>query len=1747
MAEPTENRSERDDRLEKLLAEYVRAEDAGQPLDREQFVAEHPELAGELRSFLRNRDALRRLADPLLTAAETPTIGLEGIGLAPGKIRYLGDYELLEEIARGGMGVVYKARQVSLNRVVAVKMILAGQLADDSAVQRFRQEAEAAASLDHPAIVPIYEVGQHAGQHYFAMGYVPGSSLAARLAAGPLPAREAAELVRQVAEAVQFAHERGIIHRDLKPANILLDKEGRPRVTDFGLAKRTAAGHSLTETGQVLGTPGYMPPEQVQAKEIGPGADVYALGAILYALLTGRPPFVSATPMETMLQVLNADPAPPRALNPSVPRDLDTIVMKCLEKRPTWRYATAQELADELSRFLAGESIRARRPGIVEQGARWLGKQKRSVSLAIGVAVATVVVVIGTFAGTAAYRKSLEGKLGLNTEHARLVAEIADSDGRPVLPPFTIPTQQPVVLPAGEYVLRASGKELLSEDFQVRIDRGHTLQFPLSLAFQSLWPPAEIAGTFYIVPSTVGQAAALFDLHQKGVRLSAPTLKQELWSRTFDPLDDAKLKAIPTFRWNWQYQDTMYSSGFGQYDFRPQLLKPCPDLDGDKLGDIVLACRHQPVVIALGTNKGDTLWAYAPPEIAKIDDVLQKQDASGGGFRTGTIVGEPLVVPDLDGDGTVDLIVAAVLAIPDLLNDEVHPQRLLDAVSGKTGKRIWSHPLPDEWFAIEKGGVLPRAAAWLARIRGSGGGHRVHHPYGNAFRDNYQHSISGDAVAIPYMPQLLNVNRVEVLCCVAGSRVVLLDPRSGAERGTAQPVGFFPNVAPRLVRTATESALLLMQNLADEQAGPKYQVQSLSNYKPHALWLWSPSGGEAIGQHAPLLAHYDKDTRDHQPRPKWPLVADLNGDGQDEVLTANGTSLDQPAGYYHTPSSRAWGAVSLLAKAPGKPPVWTRRLETVDQQIDQFTVGPDINADGWRDLFAANIFSRGMNSGFVYVDAISGQTGEILWSSGQPFDMQGRSQIDSELIGELCWWSETRLVVPVIQGENGRSRGLFVFAARDGELLHNSPDLVPAEILDGDGDGVDDLFCYAPANPARADQGGRLLSFRGTAEVAWRHIGGTWQAGDDYDGDGSEDAISGAVEYVYGGQMVAARSGIDGRSLFQAAADGAVWAGAGVVPLAADLNGDGVHDFLAEDHQRGGDGETPFLHAFSGKTGRELWQPTVGAGSVGQTYLAEAHDLDRDQRPELIYIGELSFAGPGGTAPSYTATPLWLVVVEGNTGKLRWKQQLHTQAATNPQEALSLPVAYADLNGDGTEDVVVPGVREKGQYPELRAYHGQTGDLLWDPVPLPGDGGWKGMFVVNHLPRAVTADLDGDGHLEILVQDSFLPTELATRDLTKAERTDPAGGYTGEAANRSSRVLVLDGRTGQEKWHIDIPTGGIGEQTHDGGGIMTRYRSRPLVVRRGKDKPPALCVWLFAPDWQKPVATLILLDTSGNELWRVSANLKIGNRYFRAFVHDLTGDGVDEIVFVDGESLHALDATTHETLWKQPILGGGTEILSIEPATDKTPAQVVVAFNRQVLGLAGPTGKLLWSCAGLPVELSPVPDTKAQLLRDLGGKCPHRVLLTSGTGETSCFVATPAVDSPMRPRPMPATTQPAKRDPRFARPLPWGTDDVYASDPLARPLFMLHGALLSLVLVVFPVYLLYHLAWKRRYSLGTFLLFPVAVGLAIVVLRIPIERIPGSSPSESRFQAVALALPGLFGIALLIYWLIRGRWIRASL
>ncbi|MBN1908918.1 MAG: serine/threonine protein kinase [Pirellulales bacterium] len=385
MSEPRE-----DEPHFEALDTYVRRLHAGELPDREALLRAHPELSSALDCL----EVLERFAPEVAEGEDEPEADSSpSWPVRPEAGGDFGPYELLCEIGRGGMGVVYKARQKALDRTVAIKMILAGYVGSDEHLARFRAEAKAAAKLRHPHIVHIHEVGQIHGQHFYAMEFVDGVSLARRIEEGPMEIDAAVRLIVTVARAVDDLHQEGIIHRDLKPSNILLDSQDRPYVSDFGLAKVFAGDSAATATGVIAGTPSYMSPEQARGRtaDVGPAADIYGLGAILYELLTGRAPFREDNPLETVMQVLSREPMLPRVLNPKVPRNLQVICLKCLSKSPEDRYASAGALADDLERFLRGEPLEARPPDFKARLLRWTRRQPALASrLAVLVVLYTV-------------------------------------------------------------------------------------------------------------------------------------------------------------------------------------------------------------------------------------------------------------------------------------------------------------------------------------------------------------------------------------------------------------------------------------------------------------------------------------------------------------------------------------------------------------------------------------------------------------------------------------------------------------------------------------------------------------------------------------------------------------------------------------------------------------------------------------------------------------------------------------------------------------------------------------------------------------------------------------------------------------------------------------------------------------------------------------------------------------------------------------------------------------------------------------------------------------------------------------------------------------------------------------------------------------------------------------------------------------------------------------------------------------
>jgi len=684
-------------RVDAIIADYLRAVDAGQAPDRGELLARHPNLADELRSFFAGHDQAQRLATPP-APADAPTLAPGEAPSSPpllGTVRYFGDYELLEEIARGGMGVVYRARQVSLNRIVALKMILSGQLAGEDDVKRFRLEAQTAAALQHPNIVAIHEVGAHDGQHYFSMDFVEGRSLADLVRDNPLPPEQAARWVRTVAEAIQYAHQRGVLHRDLKPSNVLIDSFGQPRVTDFGLAKRMASPgcqpgeNALTATGAVVGTPSYMPPEQASADRgaMGPASDVYSLGAVLYELVTGRPPFRAATPLDTLLQVLEAEPAPPRLLNPAVGRDLETIILKCLQKEPVRRYASAQDLADDLGALLEGRPIKARRPGLAERALRWTQTQRRGAVLIVLTATASALLLVSGIVGWNGYAESQMGSLDVSSDGLPFRVEVLDDEGRPVIEPFLTATpglvdSARVMLPAGDFDLCLSAPQARGETYRLLVQPGDEHYYELSPKPRRLWEPLRLKDEFAEAIDAGGRADVVL-VGKTGLRrLSGATLEPvKDWGP--GPLGESEVGRRPEFDWS-----QVLARDGGQ---RPWLVQPAPVVDGDRL--LIWASRSSPSLLAVSGKTGRLLWWHRarptlPPGIEEAQAAPFPRDQSN--LRRGKVIAEPIVVPI---DGVPHLIATFATEGEVYVGAAGEPEEWLEAINVRTGQRRWPYSL----------------------------------------------------------------------------------------------------------------------------------------------------------------------------------------------------------------------------------------------------------------------------------------------------------------------------------------------------------------------------------------------------------------------------------------------------------------------------------------------------------------------------------------------------------------------------------------------------------------------------------------------------------------------------------------------------------------------------------------------------------------------------------------------------------------------------------------------------------------------------------------------------------------------------------------------------------------------------------------------------------------------------------------------------------------------------------------------
>jgi outer membrane protein assembly factor BamB len=1470
--------------LASILDNYMAALQAGRAPDRRLLVHSHPKLATELEACLAGIEFIHQATGP---ATDLPAT--------------LGEFRIIRELGRGGMGVVYKAEQTSLRRVVALKVLRFGVVADQEAMQRFQREAETVARLHHTNIVPIFAVGCERGVHYYAMQYIAGRSLADVLAESqrsgkPLPCDEVAAWGLQAAEALAHAHQRGVIHRDIKPSNLLLDGDGVVWLTDFGLAKRMDEA-TLTVYGALMGTPRYMSPEQAASLQqpVDRRTDIYSLGATLYELATARPLFGPAEPQLVIAQILTEEPARPRQLRAGVPRDLETVILTCLAKEPLKRYQTAQALVSDLWAVIEGRPIRARRTPVVERIVRYVRQRRKTLTGAGVGAAAMVLLMAGALVGWRYYADWWLGRVELTSDGPPLAAEVLPETGsdQPITDPFDVGARAVITLPAGDYRLRVRGAGLLSQIYKVAFHRGETRAHHLTLSDNRL------LGAEDIPFSPVSEALILTAGKADFVEWNGKTLIRRDGSTGKLVWDAAR----PEKPWPFA-RDPLAALGrlcrFGDLNRPGTLMRTAPDIDSDGTGDLVWAIHGTPSLLAVSGKDGSVLWTFS----ADLDNSTQTA-VPDGGIRSGQVMGVPAIA-DIDRDGTADLIAefavldnpiglvsqpgtpAGTAALPEKI---LFARRTVCAVSGRSGKPLWKRSIDASPVDLNQ--------------------------------ETLAHGV--DYIFQPKGPFVAVGNATSQMS---------LDPATGRVTTPALDLGFTP-VGP--IQYADLDGDGFMEVVALDRSKRPVEEPLIAP----TLVAFSMARGDRLWARK-IDAWYT-------PKPAvavrdWPLATHLDNDGRAEIVVPDLAHNPETLGPYGWPRFRG---IRMLDGATGEPrwdcPLWPDTSGFSDGLIHMLTA-PDLDADGVLDVVVVSRYSgrRPYDAGVgqlpepsrIYVDAVSGKGGYRLWHWRTEL-----TNADTTPVGSAFWWGLgsdgwPMLALPIggKQEAGGDPNYRFfppdppvvhLLGAATGIEEHTVPGLTSPKAADLTGDGLTDLWGAVD---------GKLVAIRADPAEAWRALDGL-HATADFDGDGISDLMSNDFEAPpiwplrsVDRQTALARSGRDGRLLWQTQLDtwekrvhGSVRTrGYHFMALAlpgGDLDGDGVADVVVKKRVAPPPGKTDDtlpLEAFSGRTGKWLWStamsPTVGArGLAGRDIEGiDAHACNPGGSPDVLLVYDLWFH------PSRLPGPIdrhcRLARISGRDGHVVWDVLL-----AEYQGGANRPIGFlheiADLDGNGDYEIVVLLL--------AKATAGTTSPELRVLSLMDGRTRWAHAFDPNAVasPAFAVGDIDGNGGPDVVVSEN-----------------------PRKSASAATEVTALLGQSGKPLWSW---RGGTDRDEPDD---VPRLHLGNFDGTGRRD----VCISFADAPGRRRVA---ILDALGRE--RSDYGVEKGSLP-GLWVADLDGDGHDELLFHDGSSLRACRRDFSE-LWSLPTREAVRELL---PGAQGRAATVVINPS---LGIDGATGHPMWT------------------------------------------------------------------------------------------------------------------------------------------------------------------------------------------
>ena len=1227
-----ENPDASEARLAGILDDYLAKLEAGQAVDQEAFIAAHPEDADALRACLGGLDFIAgQVAQPakdnLATTSDSSNKSSSSDQEFESSSRRLSDFEIIRELGRGGMGAVYLAKQVSLGREVALKILGFGAIGGNEALERFQREAETVARLHHTNIVPIYSVGSEDGVHFYAMQFIQGRDLSVvnEQSEQQQSPRQVTEWALQAAEALAHAHQRNVVHRDVKPSNLILDEDDRIWLTDFGLAKRND-DLAISMTGAVLGTPRYMSPEQAAGQDdVDARSDLFSLGATVYELLTDQPAFDGSSHWEVIERIRNEAVIAPRQLRPEISRDLETIVLKCLKKEPSQRYQSARQLADDLRACLEGRAISARRSNVLQKAVRWARQNQRRVKRSATTVVATCAVLAIAVFGWQAYQGAQVCQLRLEGAPS-VVATIQDPDSTDAAvnaQSVSLPMPQATPINSGEIQVEVQGAEAGRRTYQLDLIAGQEYEIEIPSEAPAREELLKLP-RFYSVWQTAQQTRLVCFVSQ-GVQLWDLT-GEMLWEVPA-PGDGFRPGAV-----------TLASPAVGQRI----------DFNRDGQDDLVLTSGKQAALVVLNGANGSLLWRADGFDQTVTVPNRPATDATSNPYEIqSALVQQPSVVSDLNADGTPDVVVTGLShdhsVSMDFVKGDPGTARWVAAVSGADGALLWQADLAFRWFATQLNSgdgsqsvavgaqevpdifrYFPSGSFSVTAGRSGGTSFRD----GLVFRDvESTRDRHGEHVMMPDACHVINGFAEGMpmgsLGLMAGTHLVHLDSQTGRilwQQDTQR-------LPTRSVRWSdcdgdqVDDAILIDQ---PGSGGTRCSVWSVA--KQSLLW--------------------EKDLAVYDVQSDWPLITDLDGDGKAECLLA--------AKQGGTGESLPWGELICVDAATGGLR-WSRKQLTMDMQVDRFQQLEDVDHDGVADLVIATLWGDRFQP---YLDVVSGKDGQTLASWGVPTQLANQAAVGQVLTRQArsddmtSQAGRTEVLVQYREAEEGGRSVSLVVDLASGDLLQRLDKTHEQWLTTASGSSVQR---FGVVHDLTEPGEGRSLQVLKQESIDWRRLADSdWQVAHDLNQDGMRDLL-----YEPANGFEAAVSGSTGETLWKFQAtnfNDRHWATETASDrlqsdknpqFPADIDGDEVGDLLCWYRTGAGTATYRPIECYSGQSGRLLWQADATVHTIEHVALLRWADLEQDDRPEVLVVAAMDYQYPSRQGFSTSDLQLWLLVLDG--------------------------------------------------------------------------------------------------------------------------------------------------------------------------------------------------------------------------------------------------------------------------------------------------------------------------------------------------------------------------------------------------------------------------------------------------------------------------------------------------------------------